>query len=64
MQEVGSSDFPGREVLQQSLQKLEKSLEEACRERDKAKKELNRLKQHLLDKVAWQMSFLFLILAF
>ncbi|KAK4793823.1 hypothetical protein SAY86_011817 [Trapa natans] len=49
-QEVGSSDIPGREELQQSLQNLEKSLEEACRERDKAKKELNRLKQHLLDK--------------
>ncbi|KAK4787372.1 hypothetical protein SAY86_011205 [Trapa natans] len=49
-QEVGSSDIPGREVLQQSLKNLEKSLEETCRERDKAKNELNRLKQHLLDK--------------
>lgn len=45
---------PGREESQ-SMIKLEKSLEETRRERDKAKKELNRLKQHLLDKVTAHM---------
>ncbi|XP_011093074.1 golgin candidate 4 isoform X1 [Sesamum indicum] len=36
--------------MQQSLRKLEKDLQETCKERDKALQELNRLKQHLLEK--------------
>ncbi|KAK4418577.1 Golgin candidate 3 [Sesamum alatum] len=36
--------------MQQSLRKLEKDLQETCKERDKALHELNRLKQHLLEK--------------
>ncbi|KAL3829700.1 hypothetical protein ACJIZ3_018502 [Penstemon smallii] len=42
--------FPGKEEMQQSLQKLEKDLKETLRERDKALQGLNRLKQHLLEK--------------
>lgn len=45
-----SGDFPGKEEMELSLQKLEKDLKEACREKDKALHQLNRLKQHLLDK--------------
>ncbi|THG22635.1 hypothetical protein TEA_028356 [Camellia sinensis var. sinensis] len=44
--------FPGKEEMELSLQKLEKDLKETCQQRDKALQELNRLKQHLLDKVA------------
>lgn len=42
--------FPGKEEMELSLQKLERDFKDACRERDKATQELNRLKQHLLDK--------------
>ncbi|KAL7238993.1 hypothetical protein ACSBR2_004982 [Camellia fascicularis] len=42
--------FPGKEEMELSLQKLEKDLKEKCQQRDKALQELNRLKQHLLDK--------------
>ncbi|XP_059634279.1 golgin candidate 4 isoform X2 [Cornus florida] len=42
--------FPGKEEMELSLRKLEKDLKETRRERDKALQELNRLKQHLLDK--------------
>ncbi|XP_028103370.1 golgin candidate 4-like isoform X1 [Camellia sinensis] len=42
--------FPGKEEMELSLQKLEKDLKETCQQRDKALQELNRLKQHLLDK--------------
>ncbi|KAL7259054.1 hypothetical protein ACSBR1_005038 [Camellia fascicularis] len=42
--------FPGKEDMELSLQKLEKDLKEKCQQRDKALQELNRLKQHLLDK--------------
>lgn len=33
------------------IQQLEKSLNKACRERDKASQELARLKQHMLEQV-------------
>ncbi|TYH95695.1 hypothetical protein ES332_A12G124300v1 [Gossypium tomentosum] len=36
--------------MELSLQQMEKDLKETCRERDKALQELNRLKQHLLEK--------------
>ncbi|VFQ94684.1 unnamed protein product [Cuscuta campestris] len=36
--------------MERSLQKLENDLKETCREKDKAWLELNRLKQHLLEK--------------
>ncbi|KAF8017058.1 hypothetical protein BT93_H2311 [Corymbia citriodora subsp. variegata] len=39
-----------RDELKQSLQKLENDLKETRKERDKALRELSRLKQHLLDK--------------
>ncbi|KAL3517227.1 hypothetical protein ACH5RR_024129 [Cinchona calisaya] len=45
-----SEGLPGKEEMELSLQKLEKDLKETRRERDKALQELNRLKQHLLDK--------------
>lgn len=45
--------FPGKEKMEQSMQKLEKDLKEARHQRDKALQELNRLKKHLLDKVAY-----------
>ena len=38
--------------MEQSLQRLETDLQETKRERDKARQELKRLKQHLLEKVA------------
>ncbi|KAA8516109.1 hypothetical protein F0562_019288 [Nyssa sinensis] len=47
-QTLGS--FPGKEEMELSLLKLEKNLKETCREKDRAIQELNRLKQHLLDK--------------
>jgi len=37
--------------MELSLQKLNKDLKETCSEKDKAKQELTRLKQHLLEKV-------------
>ncbi|KAF8369383.1 hypothetical protein HHK36_032608 [Tetracentron sinense] len=43
-------NFPEKEEMKLSLQKLDKDVKEACRERDKALQELTRLKQHLLDK--------------
>ncbi|GER57411.1 Golgin candidate [Striga asiatica] len=45
-----SEESPWKEEMQQSLRKLENDLKEASRERDKALYELNRLKQHLLEK--------------
>nr|GEX39281.1 hypothetical protein [Tanacetum cinerariifolium] len=42
--------FPGKEEMESSLQKLEKDLKETSREKDKALQQLNRLKQHLLEK--------------
>lgn len=42
-----------REELERSLHKLDKELKETQSERDKARQELSRLKQHLLDKVAF-----------
>lgn len=44
------TSFPGKDALEQSLQKVEKDLKETRKERDKALQELARLKQHLLDK--------------
>lgn len=38
--------------MEQSLQRLEMDLKETRRERDKARQELKRLKQHLLEKVS------------
>lgn len=45
--------FPGKEEMESSLQKLEKDLKETSREKDKALQQLNRLKQHLLEKVLY-----------
>ncbi|KAF5194438.1 Golgin candidate [Thalictrum thalictroides] len=45
-----SKTFPEKEEMEQSIQRLEKDLKGACRERDKALQELSRLKQHLLEK--------------
>ena len=45
--------FPGKEELESSLKKLEKNLKETSREKDKALQQLNRLKQHLLEKVLY-----------
>ncbi|KAI4328851.1 hypothetical protein L6164_021174 [Bauhinia variegata] len=42
--------FPGKEEMEQSIQKLSKDLKETQRERDKALQQLTRLKQHLLEK--------------
>ncbi|KAK3024483.1 hypothetical protein RJ639_043800 [Escallonia herrerae] len=47
-QPPGSS--AGKEEMESSLQKLQNDLKGALRERDKVLQELNRLKQHLLDK--------------
>ncbi|KAK6153220.1 hypothetical protein DH2020_012859 [Rehmannia glutinosa] len=44
------SSSMNEEELQQSLRKLEKDLKETRHERDKALQQLNRLKQHLLEK--------------
>jgi len=46
-----SKSFPEKEEMERSLHKLTKDLNEAQRDRDKAVQELNRLKQHLLEKV-------------
>ncbi|CAA7023078.1 unnamed protein product [Microthlaspi erraticum] len=43
-------NFPGKEEMEQSLQRLETDLKETRRERDKTRQELKRLKQHLLEK--------------
>ncbi|XP_031092148.1 golgin candidate 4 [Ipomoea triloba] len=45
-----SAAFPEKEAMEKSLQKLENDLKETRREKDKALLELNRLKQHLLEK--------------
>ncbi|KAL6496821.1 hypothetical protein OROHE_027303 [Orobanche hederae] len=45
-----NEESPVKEEMQESLHKLERDLKEACRERDKVLHELNRLKQHLLEK--------------
>lgn len=50
-QKVLLEGLSGKEEMEQSLEKLEKDLKEACRQRDKALQQLNRLKQHLLEKV-------------
>ncbi|KAG2324642.1 hypothetical protein Bca52824_007370 [Brassica carinata] len=42
--------FPGKEKMEQSLQRMETDLKETQRKRDKARQELKRLKQHLLEK--------------
>ncbi|XAR54005.1 hypothetical protein NMG60_11028980 [Bertholletia excelsa] len=43
-------NFPGKEEMELTLQKMEKGLKSTCQQRDKALQELNRLKQHLLEK--------------
>ncbi|KAJ7007751.1 hypothetical protein NC653_006699 [Populus alba x Populus x berolinensis] len=43
---------PRKEEVELLLQKLERDLQETCHEKDKALRELARLKQHLLEKVA------------
>lgn len=45
-----SERFSSKEETERTLQKLEKDLHETRRQKDKALQELNRLKQHLLDK--------------
>ncbi|KAL6507219.1 hypothetical protein OROHE_022118 [Orobanche hederae] len=45
-----NEESPVKEEMQESLHKLERDLKEACGERDKVLHELNRLKQHLLQK--------------
>ncbi|KEH18779.1 golgin candidate 3 isoform X2 [Medicago truncatula] len=47
-----SDNFPGKEEMERSLQKLSNDLKETRRDRDKALKELSRLKQHLLEKAS------------
>lgn len=50
--------------MERSLKKLENDLKEARKERDKAVQQLNRLKQHLLEKVVIMFYFrLFIICA-
>lgn len=46
-----SGSFPGKEEMEKSFQKMEKDLKETAQQRDKALQQLNRLKQHLLQKV-------------
>lgn len=48
-----SESFPGKEEMESSLQKMETKLKETSQERDKALQQLNRLKQHLLEKVLY-----------
>ncbi|KAF7139616.1 hypothetical protein RHSIM_Rhsim07G0009400 [Rhododendron simsii] len=55
VQSLGS--FPGKEEMEQTMRKLEKDLNEARQKRDKALHELNRLKKHLLDKVAYLLVY-------
>ncbi|KAF5733089.1 GRIP-related ARF-binding domain-containing protein 1 isoform 1 [Tripterygium wilfordii] len=45
-----SGGFPGKEEMEQSVQKLENDLKETRGQRDKALQECARLKQHLLEK--------------
>ncbi|TYI50737.1 hypothetical protein E1A91_D12G123600v1 [Gossypium mustelinum] len=45
-----SGSSPRMQEVELSLQQMEKDLKETCHERDKALQELNRLKQHLLEK--------------
>ncbi|XP_076903461.1 golgin candidate 4-like isoform X2 [Bidens hawaiensis] len=45
-----SGSFVGKEELESSLQKMEKDLKETSQQRDKALQQLNRLKEHLLEK--------------
>ncbi|KAA3462223.1 golgin candidate 4-like [Gossypium australe] len=45
-----SESSPQTKEMELSLHQMEKDLKETCRERDKALQELNRLKQHLLEK--------------
>ncbi|MBA0772443.1 hypothetical protein Gotri_007812 [Gossypium trilobum] len=45
-----SGSSPRMQEMELSLQQMEKDLKETCHERDKALQELNRLKQHLLEK--------------
>lgn len=51
MLEVQSRDFPGKEEMELSIRKMARDLKDACREKEKALQQLNRLKQHLLEKV-------------
>lgn len=51
MLEVQSREYPGKEEMESSLRKLTRDLKDACREKEKALQQLNRLKQHLLEKV-------------
>ena len=46
-----------KEEMRKSLHKLENDLKEARMQKDKALQELNRLKQHLLDKVRLIFNF-------
>lgn len=55
VQSLGS--FPGKEEMEKTMRKLEKDLNEARQKRDKALQELNRLKKHLLDKVAYLLVY-------
>lgn len=55
VQSLGS--FHGKEEMEQTMRKLEKDLNEARQKRDKALQELNRLKKHLLDKVAYLLVY-------
>ncbi|KAG6730154.1 hypothetical protein I3842_01G065900 [Carya illinoinensis] len=48
--DYSSGSFPGKEQMEQSLEKLDKDLKETRQERDKALQQLARLKQHLLEK--------------
>ncbi|KAK1326491.1 hypothetical protein QJS10_CPA01g02232 [Acorus calamus] len=53
-QSFDRTDIDDNENVNRQLDKfneLEKTLKDACRERDKALQELTRLKQHLLDKL-------------
>ncbi|WOG90516.1 hypothetical protein DCAR_0209760 [Daucus carota subsp. sativus] len=45
-----SRDFPGKEEMELSIRKMARDLKDACREKEKALQQLNRLKQHLLEK--------------
>lgn len=51
MLELQSREFPGKEEMESSMRKMARDLKDACREKEKALQQLNRLKQHLLDKV-------------
>ncbi|CAL0308444.1 unnamed protein product [Lupinus luteus] len=45
-----SQNFPGKEDMERSIQRLSKELMETQRDKDKILQELTRLKQHLLEK--------------